>query len=194
MGQISVKREEYKGQSGKLIGVMKNVDGRGMYRVRPGVLTSTRPDNMGIAEIDQVGCFPVALNWGDPKGKYPLDHNVFEGTNAYTLAEAADQALPAGSGHRGAETSDKQLWEYVDNRRVTQQVAFDDYGLPGLVLVRAAYRKPEHGLMIARLTERLKDPAFARGKSGFDVASARAIVRNPERFMPCPADEYGLLN
>jgi len=188
--RFGVTREEYKGQSGRLTGVMQDRDASGMYLLSSGAFTNKQPDGLDIAEIDRVGCFPVSLNYGDPKGKFPLDYEIWKGINAYGLVDIANQgaaAVPAGR----SEDLDKQLWAYVDNRRITQQAAYDDYGLAGLALIRAAYRGAEHGSMVSRLAERLKDPAFNKGKSGYDVASARAIVRSPENFIPCAAVKYG---
>lgn len=190
MTRFGVAHEEYKGQSGRLTGIMQYKDASGMYLLSSGVFTSKQPDSLDIAEIDRVGCFPVALNYGDPKGKFPLDHEIWEGINAYALVSMANQdivAVPTGR----SEDLDKQLWAYVGNRRVTQHVAYDDYGLAGLALVRTAYRGAGHGFLVSRLAERLKDSAFSKGKSGYDVASARALVRSPENFVPCAAVKYG---
>lgn len=191
MLQMGMRREPYRGQSGKLEGVTHVVDAQGLYQTQPGVFMSERPQSLNVAEIDKVGCFPVTLNYGEPKGHYPLDAQEYGLMSMKELVSMAGQetTVPGAA----ASYSDKKIWTYVDNRSITLQLAYDFYGLPGLAKVRATYRLPEHAPMIARLAERLKDPAFVNGKSALDIASARSIVRDPERFLPCPAVKNGAL-
>jgi Zn-dependent protease with chaperone function len=190
--QIALKREPYKGQSDRLTGVTQVVDNNGMYQLESGGFTSKQPDNLEIAEIDGVGCYPVTLNYGEPEGHYPLDHEVFDGMDIHAFIDMAGQNA-SGAVAPVSPGADKTLWTYVDDRRTSLQVAYDNYGLSGLSMVRQALRGPEHVAVVSRLSERLKDPAFTRGKSGYDIASARAIIRKPDAFIPCPAVKHGAL-
>jgi Zn-dependent protease with chaperone function len=190
--QFGMKREPYVGQSGRLAGVTHIVDSQGMYQSPSGGYTSVKPDNLDVAEIDGVGCFPVTLHYGEPEGHYPLDKEMSDEMDVNTLVGFTERHV-SGAVAPVSPTADKAMWDYVDKRRISQQIAYDFYGLPGLSLVRNALRGPEHAPVVTRLAERLKDPTFTRGKSGYDIASARAIVRSSDAFIPCPAVKHGAL-
>lgn len=186
MDGLSLRREEYRGQSGKLRGTTAVMDGQGAFQAENGSgFTNKVPTDLMVAELDQVGCFFAAMNYGEPEGHYAPSYSI-NGTNLEGFMQAAQDSANVPS-----ELSDASLHSYLDTRGTLTQISYDFYGLKGLRYMQAAYRDPVHTPMIARMSERLGDPAFKRGMDALNVAKARALVRNPDRFVPCPAVRRG---
>lgn len=153
-----------------------------------GEATSNR---VRIAEANEVGCFSGITPLHDvPEGKYRVGQS-YSGGGMASLQEAKGQAAsmanqPVIMGSAIGE--DDHLVAYVSDRELMlTAVAYNMYGLPGLRSLQAEYLTEPHQGMVARLRERLRDPAFVTRLAPVELAEYRALVRNPDHFVPCIA-------
>jgi Zn-dependent protease with chaperone function len=184
------KMQPYTGQSGKLTGVNAEMNGQGSFSLGSGSFSSEVPERLMIAEVDQVGCFPAELLHGDPEGKFPVDRPPSGGFSLERLAANAEGAL-ISRGMPGSREERDWLRGYAEQRRTALTAAYDLFGLLGLRMAQRAYETPAHAGMLSTIEAQAKTPEFTREMKPLDLAVMRALLRDPERFLPCPAVKHG---
>lgn len=95
--------------------------------------------------------------------------------------EGSDKILEAPPGPE----RDAALIDYVELRMLMLNDALYFFGKPGLDELNALYRRDDHQRVIALLAERLRDPAFTRGRRPGAIAIYRLFATAPFEALPC---------
>jgi Zn-dependent protease with chaperone function len=185
-------RTEYTGISNQMKGVYANMTRDGMFATDGTTFSSITPENLTIAELDQIGCFWAQPNYGEPKGHFSFSEKVFDTDLEGYLNYAQDRA--ENGPVRGAPQEDAWLKDYVEYRSTYVLLAYDNWGFPGLELMQQTYRNADHAVVLTRLGERLKDSKFRAGLTPMEHAQMRSLIRKPDRFVPCIAVGQGFFN
>jgi hypothetical protein len=187
-----IRREPFAGQSLKLKGVYREATADGLYRMSSGGHTSKTPRQLEIAEIDQVGCWPGSMFFGETEGRFPLGKVYGDGTVLTRYRNNASNSL-IPSGEPGTQHGDAWLRSYAKTRELMFHASFDHWGRHGLAAMRDAYGGKDHERVVAHIRERLKDPAFTSDMDPIDAAKIRSLARDPELFVPCLAHRRGVM-
>lgn len=189
----ATRMEPYLGVSGKLVGVKAAKDGHGDFigdGFTSGTFRSGVPVSLEITELDQIGCYPAGMAWGEAKGHYSLGEEAGDGIDLDSFVDTARRP-PITLHEPGTEGWYAWLADYVEQRAEMVRGAYDLYGDPGLLTIQGAYASPEHAAVLALLREEIDKPAFAKRFDALGQAKVRALVRDPERFVPCLAVRHG---
>ncbi len=180
----------YTGQSGKLTGVTAAMNNRGDYaKGWGGSFSSQVPEELVVAELDQVGCFQASMYYGEPEGHYSLGYESGS-VSIVKYREWAQSSLP-GVAIEGSTAWGETLRKYLERRELVLKSAYDMFGLPGLTTIQAEYARPEHTETIELLREEAKDPAYLASLTPLERAKLNSLLRDPARFMPCVAVKHG---
>jgi hypothetical protein len=133
-----------------------------------------------------VGCFPASLNYGEPEGHYPLTA-AYPGGSTIEQLEAIAQGSLIARAKPGTPDHDAALRSYAETREMLANVSYDMFGWPGLRRMQAAYADAGHARMLEAVRQRIGAPDFIRATKPLALAKLHALVRRPERFVPCPA-------
>jgi hypothetical protein len=180
----------YKGQSGKLTGVTAVMDNDGDFaKGWGGSFSSQVPEQLVVAELDQVGCFQASMFYGEPEGHHSLGYDSGDVSIA-KYREWAQSALP-GVAIDGSTAWGEKLRRYPERRELVLKTAYDMFGLPGLQTLLAEFSRPEHAETLDLLREEAKNPAYLAGLSPLERAKLKSLLRDPSRFIPCLAVKHG---
>lgn len=182
------ERAEWQGQSKRLKGVFANFadPARGSFYSSDGTYSTKVPEELVIAELEQVGCYPSTFLHNNPEGKFRM---VGDRGLGYSIAsfEAEAAGLVISRGAPGSADEAEWLRSYLDQRQTLLTFSFSNWGLPGLERMRAAFAGPGHDAVLERMEARLDDPKFASALKPLDRAMMKALVVRPEDFLPCGA-------
>ena len=180
----------YAGQSGKLTGVSAEMDGDFFVIEHGG--SNKPPEKLVVAELNGVGCFQSDMFYGEPNGHYPVDREP-RGSDDVSLKRYLASAEGSLISYGSPGSPEWREWQrsYVQVRELMTKTAYDFYGLPGLRAMQRAYDTPAHAAMLDSLREAAADPAFTGGMDALASAKLHALLRQPDRFMPCLAVKHG---
>ena len=179
--------QPYLGQSGKLTGVKAAKTSDGLFV--GGEFSNSIPEKLVIAELDQVGCYQAGMAYGDPEGHYSLDQDAGDFNLAKYRRWAQDSAV--GVPIEGSTSWRGQVHRYPEQRELVLQSVYDMYGLPGLTAVLSEYQTPDHARTLELLREEASDPAYITSLDALERAKLNSLLRDPDRFLPCPAVKHG---
>lgn len=168
----------YHGESGRLkpIDALHIRDGDAFMDTNGNPIEGV-PEQLAIAEFDQIGCFPMNRISG-PDQPLPVDAVSSGGMSLKTLAAAADRdakfALKLSPSAAAALT-------YARGRQTRLSAAFSTYGAPGLEVMGRHYATPLHAGALARVAAAADIPSL----DAVDRASVRALLRKPASYLPC---------
>jgi Zn-dependent protease with chaperone function len=182
------ERAEWPGQSGQLKGVFANFadPARHSFYSDDGTYSTKVPEELRIAELEQVGCYPSTFFHNDPKGKFrmvgdrQLDYSI-------TKFEAEAEGLTISRGALGSADEADWLRSYLERREFLLTFSFSNWGLPGLERMRAAFDQPGHAAVVERIATRLADPTFAGALKPLERAMMKSLATRPQDFLPCGA-------
>lgn len=179
----------YTGQSGRLTGVKAEMDERGLFATGGTTFSSDPPEKLKIAEVEQVGCFQADLIHGDPAGHFGI-REAPGGTSIEGYIGLAQVSL-IRYGEPGSADSREWLRKYAERRENMLRVSYDLFGLEGLAALKLTYDAPSHDRVLEELATEAAKPEFTRGMTQLQRATIKALINNPERFVPCEAVRHG---
>lgn len=190
----SARHLPYLGQSGQLKGVSAIQSEGGSFAIpgSSGSYSSSAPEQLKIAEVNGVGCFPATMIHGDPDGHYPFGKiRSDDALDGYSKS-AFESVIP--SGEPGTPQRDSWLRDYAERRENLLRASYDHWGREGLSAMQAIYRSETHDRIVGELRERSASPAFTRGMKPIDAAKLRSLARDPAKFIPCLAIRHSNRN
>lgn len=184
-------RAEYAGQSERMKGISADFadqDGTGLRR-SDGSFSNQPPEELAIAELEQVGCYQAELFYNNPDGRFPMRQ---ESPLGYTIARHEAQAIgiTISRGYPGSDEEADWLRGYIDSRETLLTYSYSNWGLAGLRTINQAFAKPEHAAILERLREKLEEPEFASSFGRLERAKLDTLLARPQDYLPCPALRY----
>ena len=184
----NVQSQPYTGLSGLMRDYTLDTASNGEYLYAENGYTRlwpAPPVKARIEETRRVGCFTEKLFYGDnAEAEFKRDGDIGVrdlGTYIDEVIKASQIALIDG---------DEGLETYFQTRLSNTRVAFDLFGMEGLQEMQRALAAPTHDQAVTLLAKRVDDPGFMSGKSELRQAELKALVKRPERFIPCLALRY----
>ncbi|MBB5729667.1 M48 family metalloprotease [Sphingomonas prati] len=176
-GQLA---KSYHGGSGRLrpIKTLRNRDDDTFIDTKGGAALGV-PDQIVIAEYEQIGCFPII---GAPEGRaaLPLDGVTRGGMSLRTLAAAADRDARLALIEVPTSGSVAAV-RYARGRQIRLSAAFQEFGAPGMAAMSRHFTSSMHVAAVASLAA----VADLRVLNPVDRASVAALVRSPATYVPC---------
>lgn len=174
--------ERYRGQSGRLTPTSVRRTSDGLYVDTDGRETHNRPEQLRLAEIDQVGCFlrdpaPMEANGPLPMGPdAPTQNNVDR--IRYEINRVAEET------NRGA-VDWATIAYYLDRRKSSLHEAYMYYGQPGLDMAMLAFAGDAPRAALDRIRQAAAAVAIPAEVGSVERAELRALLRDPAAFVPC---------
>ncbi|MFK4005124.1 M48 family metalloprotease [Qipengyuania sp. NPDC077563] len=180
-------RREWMGVSGRMKGVMASFSSQegNDFKYADGTFRSGIPDEMKIAELEQVGCYNgYSTPYSDPAGEFALygDRRLGYDITSFENRIAMDSIA---RGTPGSEDEAEWLVEYIENRELNLAYGFSNWGRRGFEMLKAAYDNPSHAAMLDRLRQRWDEPAFRYRFDKVGKARVSALLKNSNEYVPC---------
>jgi Zn-dependent protease with chaperone function len=181
-------RGSYRGQSGRLTGVtteFSDPNGK-IIRRSDGTFSTGIPEDLQLAEIRQVGCFPTALIAGKPENfRAVLSENPFGYSTTDFAKHAESLTIPRGL--TGSKEEAEWLQSYTESRENMLSYAFINWGKHGLDQLQEAFATAGHAAIVAQIDALLKQPTLTDSLKPITRAKMQSLAARPAAFLPCPA-------
>ena len=171
---------EYQGQGG-VLGIMAD----SMAGQTGGTFSSVASPDAKLAEVRRERCFQTDRYSVGDRGL----HSVNEKSENFSLPRwlAHSEKVASEVGQAGAAQRDAALLAYFRHRKTHGETIHRHFGDPGLEVAKARYAGPAHQNAVAKLRQRLTDPAFAAGLSPVERAELELLAADPLDFITCTA-------